>query len=268
MSQCKPGSTLQTLKFESTPVRMEVGANGEPWFNANDVCTALGYANPWDALSKHVDAEDLAKREAPTGKGGRQMANYINESGVYALIFGSHRPEAKKFKRWVTKDVLPSIRKTGAYVVPMPAVREAVAKLFVHSTIGAWVKRFPDEFYWHIYRMRGWTWRNMEANHPQAVAGYTNDYIWERLGPGVLEELEKRNPADAKGNRKARHHQYLTDVGHPVLSGHMHAVLSIMRASRTWDDFALAMDRFHPRQGRNLLLALVDDLMAPPRFTP
>ncbi|RKI08323.1 hypothetical protein D7Y15_26200 [Corallococcus sp. AB030] len=149
----------------------------------------------------------------------------------------------------------------------MPMVREAVAKLFVRPTLGAWAKRFPDEFYWHIYRMRGWTWRNMEVNHPQAVATYTIDFVYERLAPGLLEELERRNPSNAGGNRKARHHQFLTEsIGHPALERHLYAVLSIMRASMTWGDFTIAMDRFHPRQGRNLMLALVDDLLPAPRF--
>ncbi|RYZ38845.1 MAG: hypothetical protein EOO72_09585, partial [Myxococcaceae bacterium] len=198
---------------------------------------------------------------------GNPNVSIISESGVWALTFRSRKPEARRLRKWVTKDVIPSIRKTGAYVVPMPVVREAVARIFVRSTLGAWAKRFPDEYYWHIYRMRGWTWRNMEVNHPQAVANYTVDFIYERLAPGLLEELERRNPANAQGNRKARHHQFLTEsIGHPALERHLYAVLSIMRASKTWGDFTIAMDRFHPRQGRNLMLALVDDLLPAPRF--
>ena len=89
--------------------------NEEIWLNANDVCRALGYSNPWDALAKHVDKEDLAKHEALT-EGGKQQMNYINESGFYSLVFGSKLPGAKDFKKWVTSEVLPSIRKQGYYV--------------------------------------------------------------------------------------------------------------------------------------------------------
>ncbi|RKH12813.1 hypothetical protein D7V97_07425 [Corallococcus sp. CA053C] len=151
----------------------------------------------------------------------------------------------------------------------MPMVREAVAKLFVRTTLGAWTKRFPDEFYWHIYRMRGWPWQNMEVNHPQVVASYTINFVYERLAPGLLSQLEKQNPANERGSRKARHHQYLTeDIGHPALEMHLHAVLCIMRGSSTWEHFLLALDRFHPRQGRNLLLSLVDDLLPMPSALP
>lgn len=69
----------------------------------------------------------------------------------------------------------------------------------------------------------------------------------------------------SKGNRKARHHQFLTDdIGHPALAQHLYAVLCLMRVSQTWDQLILALDRYHPRQGRNLLLSLVDELLPPP----
>jgi prophage antirepressor-like protein len=93
--------------------------DGEPWFVANDVCAALDYGNPHDALSKHVSDEDLAKREALT-KGGRQLVNYISEAGLYALLLRSEKPEARPFASWVCKEVLPAIRKHGAYVPQEP----------------------------------------------------------------------------------------------------------------------------------------------------
>jgi prophage antirepressor-like protein len=253
------------FKFEEHEIQVVLDEKGEPWFRANEVCIALGYANPRDVLTTHVDEDDVAQRDTIDSKGSTQLADYVSESGLYGLIFGSQMPVAKRLKRWVKRDVLPSIRKTDAYVVPMAAVRNAVAKLFLRPKLGAWAKRFPDEFYWHIYRLRGWTWRDMEVNHPQVVALYTIDFIYERLAPGLLMELEKHNPADTKGNRKARHHQFLTeDIGHPALAQHLYAVLCIMRVSQTWDQLTLALDRYHPRQGRNLLLSLVDELLPPP----
>ncbi len=88
--------------------------NGEPWFVGKDVADILGYSNPRDAISKHVDDEDKGVANCDT-LGGRQTLSIINESGLYALIIGSKLPTAKKFKRWVTSEVLPSIRKTGSY---------------------------------------------------------------------------------------------------------------------------------------------------------
>lgn len=90
--------------------------NGEPWFVSKDVADILGYSNPRDAISKHVDDEDKGVANCDT-LGGRQNFSIINESGLYALIIGSKLPAAKKFKHWVTSEVLPSIRKTGSYTV-------------------------------------------------------------------------------------------------------------------------------------------------------
>lgn len=88
--------------------------DGEPWFVGKDVALALGYEKPTDAVRKHVDDEDrgVSKMETPSGN---QTMTVVNESGVYSLIFGSRLPAAKRFKRWVTSEVLPSIRRVGSY---------------------------------------------------------------------------------------------------------------------------------------------------------
>lgn len=90
--------------------------DGEPWFIAKDIATALGYKNARDAVETHVDPEDkgVAKCDTP---GGSQNLAVINESGMYALIFGSKLDSAKKFKHWVTAEVLPEIRKAGSYSI-------------------------------------------------------------------------------------------------------------------------------------------------------
>ena len=90
--------------------------DGEPWFVGKDVAMILGYAKPRNAVATHVDDDD--KKEAPVqgNLGGTQLMTIINESGFYSLVLSSKLPNAKKFKRWVTSEVLPSIRKTGGYV--------------------------------------------------------------------------------------------------------------------------------------------------------
>lgn len=91
-----------------------VAINGEPWLVGKDVAVALGYEKPTDAVRKHVDREDrgVSKIETPSGT---QDMTIINESGLYSLILSSKLPSAKKFKRWVTSEVLPTIRRTGGY---------------------------------------------------------------------------------------------------------------------------------------------------------
>lgn len=88
----------------------------EPWFVGKDVAVALGYGNPRDALRKHIEDEDKGVSQIATPS-GEQAMTIINESGLYALIFGSKLESAKRFKHWVTHEVLPAIRKTGTYSV-------------------------------------------------------------------------------------------------------------------------------------------------------
>lgn len=84
-------------------------------FCANDVTDALGYSNGRKAVADHVEKDDVTKCDIIDNLGRMQSATFINESGVYSLIFGSKQERAKEFKRWVTSEVLPSIRKTGQY---------------------------------------------------------------------------------------------------------------------------------------------------------
>lgn len=90
--------------------------DGEPWFVGKDVATALGYSKPTDAVRKRVFEEDrgVSKMETPSGT---QQMTIINESGLYSLIFGSKLEKAKRFKHWVTSEVLPALRKTGSYTI-------------------------------------------------------------------------------------------------------------------------------------------------------
>lgn len=90
--------------------------NGEPYFVGKDIAEALGYTNPQKAIRDHVDEEDKTLNESFTVNG--TMAVLISESGVYALVFSSKLPKAKEFKHWVTSEVLPTIRKHGAYATP------------------------------------------------------------------------------------------------------------------------------------------------------
>lgn len=106
---------IQVWNYESSEIRT-VQVNGEPWFVGKDVTAVLGYANSSKALLDHVDAEDKLNNESLSSLGQRG-GWLINESGLYSLILSSNLPNAKQFKRWVTSEVLPSIRKHGSYSV-------------------------------------------------------------------------------------------------------------------------------------------------------
>lgn len=101
------------FQFGNFPLNVVTDEAGVYWFNANEVCSALEYANSRKAVADHVDGDDVTKRDTIDSLGRTQQSNHVNESGLYALVFGSNLDSAKKFKRWVTSEVLPSIRKTG-----------------------------------------------------------------------------------------------------------------------------------------------------------
>lgn len=104
---------FESNKFGNVRV---IEREGEPWFVAADVCKALEISNSRDALSR-IDEDEKGVASTDT-LGGKQDMTIVNESGLYSLVLGSRKPEAKQFKRWVTHDVIPSIRKHGAYMTP------------------------------------------------------------------------------------------------------------------------------------------------------
>ncbi len=149
---------------------------------------------------------------------------------------------------------------TGFQEVRQRHALQDILDAFLLKELAAWAKRFPDDFYKEIYRLRGWEWRGRKFNPPQAVAGYTTDFVYERLAPGIREELEKRMPKDSGGKRKGRLHQLFTeDIGHPALAQHLHAVITLMKASKNWNQFKLMLDMALPKRGTTLQLPFVED---------
>lgn len=122
---------LKQFNFESNQVRALL-INNEPWFVGKDVALSLGYKDTSDALKKHVTDEDKLTRCFADSGQNRQMY-VINESGLYALIFGSKLESAKRFKHWVTSEVLPQIRKTGSYATPQLTGEELMAKALIEA---------------------------------------------------------------------------------------------------------------------------------------
>lgn len=110
---------LKNFTFEDQQIRV-LTIEGEPWFVGKDVAEVLGYSNSRKAIADHVDSEDKGVTKCYT-LGGTQKLTVINESGLYSLILGSKLPTAKKFKHWVTSEVLPTIRKHGAYMTDAKA---------------------------------------------------------------------------------------------------------------------------------------------------
>jgi prophage antirepressor-like protein len=143
--------------------------DGEPWFVGKDITTILGYTNPTKAMQDHVDKEDMSFNE--TLKLSRQSGAWlINESGVYSLILSSKLPSAKKFKHWVTSEVLPSVRKTGGYVND--------DELFINKYLP-----YADENTKQLFRMNLQVIREQNIKIAQMTpkAGYFDDLVSRNL---------------------------------------------------------------------------------------
>lgn len=142
--------------------------------------------------------------------------------------------------------------------------RRALAQIlekYIAKELQAWTKTFPDQFYREMFRLKSWSFDPNTIKRPSVIGRYTNDIVYERLAPGVLNELQRINPTIKKGQRARKHHQWLTgDIGHPKLKAHISGILALMRASATWRKFYNLVQRSYPKLNEQIPLALdVDD---------
>jgi hypothetical protein len=131
----------------------------------------------------------------------------------------------------------------------------ALAKIlesFIAKELQPWVKTFPADYYEQMFRLRGLDYRKDSVQRPQYFGGLTNDIIYSRLAPGVLDELKRVIPKSESGRPKHKYFQKLTNnVGYPKLREHLGAVVATMRFSRDWRDFMHKLNAFYPRFGEN-----------------
>ncbi len=137
---------------------------------------------------------------------------------------------------------------TGYQDVRSRQALEEFLEKFIADEYLKWTKTFPDEFYRQLFRLRGWRYSPFSVKRPRLVGRLTNDIIYSRLAPGVLDELKKKNPKDQRGRLKRKHFQWLTeDIGHPKLREHLASVTTLMKASNKWDDFKRMLNRALPK---------------------
>lgn len=188
-----------------------------------------------------LDADEevrLGDRQKEIAKNAKIIMRALAHVGIVALV-----DEATGYQEVRNKEAL-----------------RALLDAFLQKEFAAWAKRFPDEFYREIFRLRGWEWNKLSVKRPILVGKLTNDIVYERLAPGVREELESRNPKDEKGRRKSTHHQWLTeDVGHPALAQHLHAIIGLMRASSSWKQFHDLLDKAFPKKDDIIQLELIEN---------
>lgn len=158
--------------------------------------------------------------------------------GIVALV-----DEATGYQEMRTKDALARI-----------------LEAYIDKELNAWVRTFPDDFYRHLFRLRGLDYDTGSVKRPQYFGNLTNNIVYDRLAPGVLEELRIIVPRDDQGRRKHKFFQRLTtNSGYPKLREHLGSVVTLMKLSNDWDDFLRKLDSIHPRYGGTMVLPFGDD---------
>jgi hypothetical protein len=211
--------TLSDLSDSSIMFTMAHGGSPAHGYQASilvQVCDAVFEANKQGKLLKQQ--EHIAKQCEILLRGFAQI-------GIIALI-----DEATGYQKVRERDAL-----------------QKILDAYLSKELATWAKRFPDEFYKEIFRLKGWVYNPMSVKRPSVIGRYTQDIVYNRLAPGILEELEKKNPKNDKGIRKHTHHQLLTDeVGHPALAQHLYGTIGLMRTQQTWEQFMRLLNRAYP----------------------
>jgi hypothetical protein len=142
--------------------------------------------------------------------------------------------------------------------------RDALAQIleaFVEKELCSWSKTFPDEYYSELCRLRGISVDDFSTKKHPVLGQLTNDIVYERLAPGLLDELRRVNPKTEKGHRKAKHHQWLTrTVGHPKLAMHLGRVVMLMEMCESFEDFKDRIDQHMPRFKDNMAFTFMEKM--------
>ncbi|HDA6471938.1 TPA: ORF6C domain-containing protein [Staphylococcus aureus] len=204
---------LQTFNFEELPVRtLEV--DGEPYFVGSDIAKILGYQKPQNAIATHVDLEDKTTTLIQgTGSNYKSNAVIINESGLYSLIFSSKLENAKRFKRWVTSEVLPTLRKTGTYQVPSDPMQALRLMFEATEETKQEIKNVKDDVidlkenqkldagdYNFLTRTI-----NQRVAHIQRLHAITNQKQRSELFRDINSEVKKMTGASSRTNVRQKH---------------------------------------------------------------
>ena len=194
-----------------------------------------------DAYLKARQDGALKSNQMDTAQKAEILVRSLAKVGIIALV-----DEATGYQEIRPKDAL-----------------QAYLDKIISKELSAWAKKFPDEFYENIYKLKNWPWAGMSKNRFSVVAHYTRDLVYERLGDSILQELEKKTPKQLNGQRKNKMHQWLTDdVGNPMLSQHLHSLIMVQRLAIAngygWNRFIKMVDQVMPRKGGTFELELND----------
>ena len=222
----------QLIRDVSTPIKFVnhfgTVTHGYEGITVVELCKALmevrrvGGMPPW--AKDYVDAAEM-------------IVISLAKTGIVALI-----DEATGYQARRNKDAL-----------------QRLFDVFLLKEYAAWAKRFPDEFYAEMFRLKSWKWTAVTSQKPPVVGKITNDIVYQRLAPSILEELQRLNPKLETGRRKTKHHQWLTpDVGHPALNQHLYALCAMMRGNPDWKSFYHMLQITFPKRNEGVQLEFTD----------
>lgn len=182
--------------------------------------------------------DKLLERQKPIADAAEVLMRSLAKIGIIALV-----DEATGYQGVRARDEL-----------------QKLLEAYVEESFRPWVRIFPDDFFREIYRLYGWDYRPGKARHPQYVGRFINQYVYEQLPDGVLEELQRVNPKNASGHRPRKHHQHLTiDTGNEHLDRQILTVTTLMQVADDVDNFKSLFARRFPTQHRKALRVSVDE---------
>jgi hypothetical protein len=230
-SQLKPFISEAMIEGPLTPIDY---LDGTRMVRGYDASILAAVCNVW---LKAREAGALQDQQLDKAMKAEILTRALAETGIVALV-----DEATGYQ---------SVRPQNAL--------QSYLELVIRRELAAWAKKFPDEFYENIYKLKSWTWPGMSKNRYSVVANYTTNLIYDRLGPGITEELIKKTPKNDRGYRPNRLHQWLSeDIGDPMLATHMHSILMFQRLAIAngygWKRFLHMVDQVLPKKGSTLEL--------------
>ena len=223
-----PFMTDELKESISSPIRFKASngiAYGYPATILADIC---------DAVLEAREARKLDLQQTRLAQSCEMLVRGFARIGIIALV-----DEATGYQR---------IREERALAT--------ILEKFIAKELQAWTKTFQYEFYVQIFRLKEWS-SPEGVKRPAVIGKYTNDIVYDRLGPGLLDELKKKNPALPSGHRRNRHHQWFTpDYGHPKLREHLAAVTALMKAAPNWSAFRRSLQRAFPKPGETTPMSM------------
>lgn len=222
----------QELIEQSRPISFRIPSSGVAWGFEAEILPRV-----CDVYIQAMEAGKLLKTQEKFAAACEIIKKGLAHVGIIALV-----DEATGYQYVRARDSLNKI-----------------LDRFIAKELQKWAKTFPDEFYERLFRLRGWHYVPFSVKRPSFVGKLTNNLIYARLAPGVLQELRQKNPVDYKGRRKVKHFQWLTEhVGHPRLREHLAAVIALMRAAPNWTTFKSMINRALPKYDETLPILFPD----------